>query len=87
MRQHVGHGCAVCTKKAEVEVGGRPEYEVPPLSANLGELEPPALALPISLSKDAGVVVSCLGIKNNGSIEIKYGEKRVIVEGEDGGTT
>jgi len=53
----------------------------------LGELEPPALAFPISLSKDAGVVVGCIGIKKkNGSIEIKYGEKRVIVEGEDGGT-
>ena len=57
MCEHICYGRATCTNETKAEVGGRPEYEVSPSSANLHELVPPAFAIPMTPLQDTPFVV------------------------------
>jgi hypothetical protein len=57
-------------------VGGGPEYEVSPSSANLDELVPPPFAMPISPYNGAIFVF----LEGTWTREIKYVKKGIIVE-------
>ena len=80
MCQHSSYRRAACTNEAKTQMGSRTEYEVSPSLANVGELVPPAFAVPFaSLQVRRRLSFGDL-IQESRSIEIKYVEKRVIVK-------
>lgn len=69
--------------KAKVQVEWRPEYEKPPSSADMSEFVPPTFAIPFPPLYDEELVV-LIFVQEDGTIEVKDVEERIIVEDVDG---
>jgi hypothetical protein len=74
MYQHVCHRRAICTDKAEAQVGCRPKDEVPPSLTNVGESIPPAFPNPLPSPIDTYSVILAF-TQEKWSIEMKDVEK------------
>jgi hypothetical protein len=83
MGQHIFHGRATCTNETKAQVGGRFEYDVSPPSANLQKPVPPVFVAPSPQPNG----IAFISIKETRSTELKYIEKRIIVEVVDICTT
>jgi len=77
MCQHVRDRRPTCTNEADIQA---PKCEVSPSSTDVDKLVPPAFATPILLQDIAIFFLP----DNAQSTEIKYVEKRIIVELVDG---
>jgi hypothetical protein len=78
MCQHIRYGSARRTNEAETQVGCCTKDEVSPSSTGLRELVPPPFVAPIPLN-----IAVCFFLKGTWSTEIKYVEKRIVVEDVD----
>jgi hypothetical protein len=71
MCQHVCHRRAICTNKAEVQVGCCPEDEVSPSSADVGESIPPVFHNPLPSPGETEIGTLVFFPYKRWSIEIK----------------
>ena len=78
MCQHIRYGSARRTNEAETQVRCCTKDEVSPSSTGLRELVPPPFVAPIPLN-----IAVCFFLKGTWSTEIKYVEKRIVVEDVD----
>ncbi len=78
MCQHICYGSARCTNEGETQVGCCTKDEVSPSSTGLRELVPPPFVAPIPLN-----IAVFFFLKGTWSTEIKYVEKRIVVEDVD----
>ena len=78
MCEHICYGRARCTNEAEMQVGCGAKDEASPPSADLYGLIPPPFVAPIPLN-----IAVFVFIKGTRSTEMKYIEKRIVVEDVD----
>lgn len=83
MRQHVRHRRSVRANETETEIRRRADDDVPPSPASVCELVPPAFADPFPALQGTKIV-TLVFIYKIWPTEIKYVEKRVIVEDVNG---